>query len=353
LKEVSFLAVMTINGKVDARDLGVVTPHEHIFIDMSVFFSEPDEISLKQMSRGKVTIDKLGVLKRNPFALLDNVQMMDAATQLEEIMYFKRAGGRTVVDATTVGLGRDPALLADVAARTGLNVILGAGYYVKDSQKAQALELSIEEMEAQIVGEVTRGIGHTDIRAGIIGEIGVSHIMHPFEKRSLTAACRAQAKTGAPLMIHINPWSEQGIEAMAIVREHKLPAGKIVICHIDVENHEDYIFRLLDTGVFVEFDNFGKEMATDLWDVKPGSGRFATDWERIHLLKKLVDRGFERQILLSCDVCLKSLLHAYGGWGYDHVLTHIVPMAIEVGVTREQIDMMLVGNPARWLDYNC
>lgn len=347
------MPVMTIRGKVDAGKLGIVTPHEHIFIDMSVFFSEPDEISRKVMSREKVTIDKLGVLKRNPFAVLDNVQMMDAATQLEEIMYFKRAGGRTIVDATTVGLGRDPELLADLAARTGLNVIMGAGYYVNDSQKAQAFALTVEEMEAQIVRELTVGIGHTDIRAGIIGEIGVSHIMHPFEKRSLAAACRAQTQTGAPLMVHINPWSERGIDAMEIVREHKIPGEKVVICHIDVENHEDYIFRLLDSGVFVEFDNFGKEMATDLWDVKPGSGRFATDWERIHLLKKMLDRGYEKQILLSCDVCLKSLLHAYGGWGYDHVLTHIVPMAIEVGVTRGQIDTMLVENPARWLDYDC
>lgn len=347
------MPVMTIGGKVDASSLGIVSPHEHLFIDMSVFFSEPEEISMKTVSRGKVTIDKLGILKRNPFAVLDNVQMMDFETQYNEILYFKRAGGKTIVDASTVGLGRDPALLQQLAAKTGLNIIMGAGYYVEGAQSKQALALDAEEIEEQIVREVTRGIGHTDVKAGIIGEIGVSHIMYPFEKQSLTAACRAQNRTGAPLMIHINPWSERGIEAMDIVKDHGIASEKVVICHIDVENREDYIFRLLDMGVFVEFDNFGKEMATDLWDVKPGSGRFVTDWERVHLLKKMLDRGYEKQILVSCDVCLKSLLHAYGGWGYDHVLTHIVPMLREVGTKQEQIDLMLIDNPARWLDYNC
>jgi phosphotriesterase-related protein len=341
---------MTVTGRVDRKDLGIVTPHEHIFIDMSVFYQEPDEISAKVMARGPVTIDKLGVLKRNPFAVLDNVRMMNFDTQVSEIGEFQCAGGRTVVDATTVGLGRDPALLRKVAVQTGLNIVAGAGFYVAPAQNERSLSLTLEEIEAQIVRELEVGIGHTDIRAGIIGEIGVSHILYPFEEKSLTAACRAQARTGAPLMIHINPWSTQGRAAMGIVRAHGIAPEKVVVCHSDVENREDYIFELLDMGVFLEFDNFGKEMATDLWDVKPGSGRFATDWERVHLIKKIVDRGYAAQMLFSCDVCLKTLLHAYGGWGYDHVLTHIVPMLLEVGVPVREIDRILTENPARWLD---
>ena len=344
------MPVMTVTGVVDRKDLGIVTPHEHIFIDMSVFYQEPEEISAKVLARGPVTIEKLGVLKRNPFAVLDNVQMMDFDTQVAEIGHFKSAGGRTIVDATTVGLGRDPELLRRVAVQTGLNVVAGAGFYVGPAQNARSLALTQDEIEEQIVREVEVGIGHTGIRAGIIGEIGVSHILYPFEEKSLTAACRAQARTGAPLMIHINPWSTQGRAAMKIVKAHGIAPEKVVVCHSDVENREDYIFELLDTGVFLEFDNFGKEMATDLWDVKPGSGRFATDWERVHLIKKIIDRGYAGQMLFSCDVCLKTLLHAYGGWGYDHVLTHIVPMLLEVGVPELDIDRILTENPARWLD---
>ena len=344
------MSVMTVLGPKDAGCLGITTPHEHIFINMEVFFVPPDEISLRQTAFEPVTMDKLGILRRNPFALKDNVVMLDRQTQYEEMMFFKVAGGQTVVDASTFGLGRDPWLLREMAVRTGMNVIAGAGFYVDGSLSEETKNLSIDQMTRIIVDELTKGIGHTDIKAGIIGEIGVSHEMTSFENKSLTAACRAQVETDAPLMIHINPWSTQGIQAMDIVKAEKVPCERVVICHIDVENNRDYIYRLLDMGVYVEFDNFGKEMFTDRWNCKPGSGRFVTDWERVLLVKELIDKGFEKQLLLSTDICLKSLLHAYGGWGYDHVLTHIVPMLDEVGVTPPQIEIMLKDNPARWLD---
>lgn len=345
------MSVMTVLGKIDANDLGIVTPHEHIFIDMSVFFHEPEEISAKQLAHSPVTIDKLGVLKRNCFALLDNVQMMDYETQKKEIEYFKLKGGRTVVDASTIGLGRDPELLRRISVETGLNVICGAGYYVEGAQSPESLELTVEQMEENIVREIEVEIGHTGIRAGIIGEIGVGHIMLPFEKKSLTAACRAQVRTNAPLMIHINPWSTQGRQAMEIVKDHGIAPEKVVICHADVENREDYIFELLDQGVYVEFDNFGKENDVEPWDIYPGNGPFVTDRERVTLIKKIIDQGYTKQLLFSTDICLKSLLHSYGGWGYDHVLTHILPALRAKGVTQEQIDEILIHNPARWLDF--
>lgn len=344
------MSVQTVFGKVDKDDLGIVSPHEHIFIDMKVFFSHPEEIGAKNYAYEKVSIEKLGVLKRNPFAMVDNVQMMDEQTQFEELMYFKYAGGRTVVDATNVGLGRDPELLQRMAGKTGLNIVVGSGYYVNHSVPKYALDKTVEEIEEEIVNDVLDGIGHTGIKAGIIGEIGVSHIMYPFEERSVTASCRAQERTGRPLSIHINPWSTKGIEAMAIVERHKLDYTKVAICHSDIENNEDYIFRILDKGVFMELDNFGKEMPTDYWDCKPGSGRFCSDWDRVHLMKKMIDRGYVDQMLISCDVCFKQSLHSYGGWGYDHVLKHIVPMLKEIGVTQEQVDQMLIYNPAKFLD---
>lgn len=345
------MACMTVLGKVDTADLGITMPHEHIYIDMSVFFKEPEEISAKIFAKGPVTIEKLGVLKRNPFAVLDNVLLTDEETQKKEIMELKYAGGRTIVDASNIGLGRDPELLRRMSVDTGMHIIAGSGFYVEGAQSPQVMSLTVEELEEQIVSEIEKGIGHSGVRAGIIGEIGISQELFPFEERSLRAACRAQIKTGAPLMIHINPWSTQGLNAMKIVEAHRIAPDKVVICHSDVENRKDYIYELLNKGVYLEFDNFGKEMNTDLWDCKPGSGRFVTDWDRVYLLKEIFDRGYEKQLLFSCDICLKSLLHAYGGWGYDHVLTHIIPMLREVGVTERQIETVLVENPARWLDF--
>lgn len=124
---------------------------------------------------------------------------------------------------------------------------------------------------------------------------------------------------------------------------------KICISHIDVENREEYIYALLKKGVFVEFDNFGKEYYIRREVRNSGYGLFVHDTDRVRLLKKMVDDGYLSQILLSCDLCLKNLMHCYGGWGYDHVLTNIVPMMEDEGLTNEQIKTLLVDNPANWL----
>ena len=116
-----------------------------------------------------------------------------------------------------------------------------------------------------------------------------------------------------------------------------------------MENREDYILELLKKGVYVEFDNFGKEYYIRREVRNSGYGLFVHDTERVSLLKKLIDMGYIKQILLTCDLCLKNLLHSYGGWGYDHVLTNIVPMMEDEGITNEQIKTMLVKNPADWL----
>jgi phosphotriesterase-related protein len=343
------MSIMTVCGPVEANKLGIITPHEHVYIDMRVFFAPSPRIELKQIGEAKVTMDVLGLLKRNPFLVKDNVIMEDRATQTAELMRFRYAGGATVVDATNIGLGRDAELLRKTAVDTGLNIVAGAGYYVEPAQSEEIKQLTIDQIKKNIVKEITVGIDHTNIRAGIIGEIGISHEMMPFEEKSLRGACRAQLDTNAPLMIHINPWSTEGLQAMEIVKKEKVNPSRVVICHIDVENRYDYIKQLLDDGVYIEFDNFGKEMFMDHWDIVPGSGRFVTDWERVLLVKRLIDEGYVEQLLLSCDVCLKSSLCAYGGWGYEHILVHIVPMLKEVGVTDAQIDLMLKENPKRWL----
>ena len=67
-------------------------------------------------------------------------------------------------------------------------------------------------------------------------------------------------------------------------------------------------------------------------------------------MKLLIDGGYLSNILISCDVCLKTLLHRYGGWGYDHILTNIVPMMQDEGITEKQVVTLLRENPKRFLD---
>lgn len=346
------MSVQTVTKVIKKEDLKVVTPHEHIFIKLTNFYEERKLKDCPNPSTCPVTIDKLGILNRDPYALKDNLIMDDYETQKMEILRFKNAGGSTVVDATMPGIGRDPLLLKKIEEDTGLNVIMGTGFYVYSSHPEEMKKMSEEEIAELMIKEIEEGAEGTGVKAGVIGEIGISEIFNEEERRVLRASAIAHKKTGVGVLVHINPWTTNGIESVQILLDKGVSPDRIAISHIDVENNLDYILTLLKMGVYVEFDNFGKEYYVNREVRNAGYGLFVRDIDRVKLLKYLIDNGYRSQILLSCDVCLKTCLRSYGGWGYDHLLTNVIPMMEDEGITQEDIDAMLITNPANFLDNN-
>ncbi len=343
------MKVQSVTGPLSREDLGVTSPHEHVFIDISAFYTPRKIKDFDNSEAVKVSIEKLGVLNRDPYALKDNLTMLDFETQQAELEWFKKSGGQTIVDATTKGIGRNPEALKKISENTGVNIIAGAGYYVYSTHPAELEKMTLEEIAETMIKEVTEGLDGTDIKAGIIGEIGISEVFNENERRVLRAAAIAQKKTGVSINVHINPWTVNGIEASDILIDEGVAPEKICISHIDVEGRIDYIHTLLEKGVYVEFDNFGKEYYVDKDARNSGYGLFISDVERIRLLKRLIEEGYTDRILLSCDVCLKTLLRAYGGWGYDHLLRNLVPVMLEEGISQKDIDKMLIDNSADFL----
>ncbi len=344
------MSVQTVLGTIESSELGIVSPHEHIFINLSGFFTEREIKGCTAPSTDLVTIEKLGILNRDPYAIRDNLILDDPEIQYRELLHFKQAGGCTIVDATTVGIGRDPIALKKMAIATGLNIVIGTGYYVGTTHSKELLQMEINEIADIMQREIEIGIDGTDIRAGVIGEIGISEVFSDSEIKVLKASAIAQKASGLGVLVHINPWTTNGIEASKILLDAGVAPERIAICHIDVENNEDYIMELLRMGVFIEFDNFGKEYYVERKARRPGYGLFVKDTERIALLRKLIDKGHINQILLSCDVCLKTLLVTYGGWGYGHILENIEEMMEDEGIDHRMVDKMLRENPARFLD---
>ena len=339
--------VQSVCGALSREELGVVAPHEHVLLDLTAFYQALPVPGVADPATQKVEMWNLGILSRDCYALKDNLLLTDEEVAVRELGFFKAAGGKTVVDASLNGIGRNPQGLKRIAERTGLNIIMGTGFYVGETHPKELASMSIEEIGGLMVQELTEGVD--GVRAGYIGEIGISEIFDDKERRVLRAAAVAQKKTGVAIQVHINPWTTNGLEAADILLSEGVDPTRISISHIDVENREDYILALLQKGVFVEFDNFGKEYYIRREVRNSGYGNFVHDTQRVALLKKLLDAGYEKQILLTCDLCLKNLLHCYGGWGYDHLLTNILPMMEDEGITQEQIHTMLVENPADWL----
>ena len=343
------MKVKSVCGELSREQLGTVTPHEHVMLDLTAFYQALPVPGIEDPATQKVEMWNLGILSRDCYALKDNLLLMDEEVQAEELARFRDAGGDTVVDATLPGIGRDPEALRRISEKTGLNIIMGTGFYVGETHPKELATMTDREVADIMVKELTEGVDGTDICAGYIGEIGISEIFDEKERRVLRAAALAQKATGVAINVHINPWTVGGLEAADILLDAGVAPDRICISHIDVENREDYVLGLLQKGVYVEFDNFGKEYYIRREVRNSGYGLFVTDVQRVTFLKKLIDLGYLNRVLLSCDLCLKQLLHTYGGWGYDHVLKNIVPMMEDEGITAQQIHTLLVENPANWL----
>ena len=316
--------ITTVLGEIDENELGVVSSHEHIFIDMrncvDITGNEPKIFheKFKAEYRAEVHLD--------PYAILDNALQDGIENAVYELEYFKAFGGNTIIDCTLDEIGRNPLALQEVAKRTGVNIIAGCGHYYHKAHAPYVKDATVAQLAEEIRCDILQGIKGTDIKAGIIGEIGTSAVISDDEKKVLTSAGIVGAETNKAIHIHTDLYTENGFEIIDILTREGVKTEKICIDHIDVWLRPDYIRRLLDKGVYVEFDNFGKEFFVSK------ERRFAYDLERVQLLKRLLDEGYGKQILVCNDICLKSMWKQYGGLGYAHILRGVKQMALENGI---------------------
>lgn len=345
--------VQTVLGVIDPSRLGVTLPHEHLICDARCNFKKPEETSDLIMAYRPLTPDIMWWFRYHNSQNLDDLFLLDEKQAIVEALYFKSAGGNAIVDVTNASIGRDPLALARISETTGLNVIMGSGYYWGASYGSEMNTRSEEDIAEEIVRDVQKGVGNTAIRSGIIGEIGCSWPLQNNELKVLRAAARAQKATGAPLNIHpAFGVRESIIKILSILERAGADLSRTVISHVDTTLREskDRI-KLVRTGCYLEYDSFGREVG---FRFRPTANRLIetpNDVQRTNELIELIEKGFINQILISQDICNKNNLCAYGGWGYAHILRNLVPCMLFKGVTAEQIDTMMVANPRRLLTF--
>lgn len=339
------MGVMTVKGVIPKEELGVTVPHEHALIDISNQY--PGDKTPGSLGwDGKVSKEHYDLLMADPYALRDNLMLNDEELAVSEVDMFAKAGGRTFVDVTLGHIGRDEEFLKRLSDETGLHVVAATGFYTADAHPGRVASMTVEELADEMVAELTEGIDGTGIKAGIIGEIGTSMEIHEDEIKVLKAAALAHVKTGAPVMVHLCPWVKNGMQVIDILEIHGVSPAHICLCHTDVLLDIEDMKNLLKRGIYLEFDNFGKEFTQG-----SAYGRFPSDEERMEVFYKLIEAGYMNQILVACDVCLKNLLVAHGGPGYGHFLLKIVDMIREKYTNAEEIlKAVLMDNPARYLD---
>ncbi len=337
-------------GPIEPAKVGMTTTHEHLLIDFGVVFKEPQAASQRQLMDEEVSLENLGWVRYNWNSNRDNLRILDEEISTWEAQQYFNAGGSTIVDVTSVGLARDPQALMRISRATGLNVVMGAGHYVHMTHPPELDDLTVEQIAGQIIHDVDLGVGDSGIRSGIIGEIGCSWPWHESEKKVLEAAVIAQRETGAPLLIHPGRSERAPLELLEVVDKWGGRLDRTVMGHVERTVYDRGILNeLIATGAYLNFDLFGHE--SSFYPLAPES-YMPADHERIEMVEHMVAEGRRGNILLAHDICSKHRLKTYGGHGFDHILTHVIPRMRARGMSEEVIRLILVDNPTRMLTFD-
>lgn len=330
-------SVWTTHGEVSAPDLGRVLPHEHIFINEMV---EDRSVGL----------------------------LNDAGLMRVEIEAYVRAGGGTIVDLTTAeltaGAAPDPrglyhgpsasgfpdhgsraagnvAAVAELAAQTGVRIVLGTGHYRDPYLDLESLDrnaLDVDQIADAIVRDLTEGFPGTGVRAGIIGEVGADKwFVSAREERSIRAAARAHKRVGATVTTHASKWPV-GRDVLELLVAEGMDPARVIIGHCSTVDIPEYHLDLASRGVWLQFDT-----------IRGGADVVVGRW--VDQVMTLVRAGYLDRILLSHDVCLKTDLALSGGCGFTYLFREFLPRLGQAGLNDDELEQLVSLNPQRAVCY--
>jgi phosphotriesterase-related protein len=246
-------------------------------------------------------------------------------------------GIRTIVDLTTVDLGRDIDLIVDVARRSRVHVIVATGVWWMPQRYFSAH--GIDDVAALFVRDITQGIGTSGVKAAIIkcatDTAGVTQVI----ENILRASARAQKATGVPISTHTWAAGRTGEAQQAIFAQEGVDLRRVIIGHSGDSDDLGYLRGLMERGSTIGMDRFGLE-------------NFLPTAKRVEVLAKLCAEGYAPKMVLSHDAnCWTDMLSEDAKrrtrplWHYTHISDDILPALRKAGVTDDQIEQMLVENP--------
>jgi phosphotriesterase-related protein len=314
--------VQTVQGVIDAGQLGVVLAHEHVrFRDEAVANEWPSRY--------------------------DDQLELDAA--LVAVNAAKERGVETIIDPTAMFGGRDVRFMKRVADETGVRIVACTGIYSYDHLPHYFENRDIDVMADHFVEDIEKGVQGTDIRAAFLkcaaDAAGVTDNVEKIHR----AVARASIQTGAPIMAHSMPAVATGPRQVEIFEEEGVDLSRVQIAHCGDSEDLDYIEGLLAKGVYVGLDRYGLEMYMPID-------------KRNAVAAELLRRGHAERLIVSQDFCASidwyppeaaEMFESQGairGWSMTLVFDEVVPALREMGVMDDQVfQTIFVENPRRWL----
>ncbi len=338
--------VRTVLGDIDPVELGVTLVHEHLLSDLRGLFDEPTDHQLREFAYAPLSMEIAGWVRLNYTRNVHNMVLNDPEEMAGEVSRYMDAGGRSIVELSGIGVGRDPDGLARISTETGAHIVMGTGWYIEPLQPPDIATLDEGRLAERLVSDIQTGSDGGSVRAGILGEFGCSWPLTDVERKVLRAGGRAQAVTGAAMTIHPGRNAAAPYEILDAVAAGGGDVTRTVIDHVDRTIFDtDELLRLAQTGCYIEYDLFGNE--TSHYPFAPID--MPNDGTRIDAIMELFAAGHGKQVLVSHDFAFRTCLRGYGGYGYAHMLDNVVPKMRSKGMSKDDVDTLLIGNPGRLL----
>jgi phosphotriesterase-related protein len=315
--------IQTVTGPIRPEDLGRTLMHEHLAIGYPGWESDTRR-------PGPTAADRYAIC-------VDRIQELQAL------------GFRTLVDPCPNDLGRDVELMAKVAQATGFQIVCATGLY-KEAEGGVAywhmrgrFTSSLDAMTELFVHELSEGIGHSGVRAGILKVATGPEQMTAYERTVFEAAAKAAVLTGAPITTHTDDGTIGDFQ-QRVLTAAGVPAHRLVIGHSCGTSDHAYHLRIAAGGSYLGFDRFGLEI------LRP-------DAERVAALLRLLAAGAGDRVVVSHDSvwCWRGepvpravLAEATEVWNPTHFSRRIAPQLREGGASDAQIEALLVDNPRRF-----
>ena len=342
--------VMTVCGPINPKELGRVICHEHLLIDFRVVLNEPPNKKDIHYMKEKVALSNLGWIRTYWNSNEDNLLLEDVADSIEEMVDFKLNGGQSLVEVTPLGPTRvegQHKKLKMISEKTGVNIIMGTGFYVDNSLPDYFNNKNEEELALIIIEDILKG--NSGVHSGIIGEVGCSFPLTNNERKSLKSAIIAQKETGAAILIHPGRHESSPLEIIDFIQSNGGLLSRTIMGHIERTIYDyNTLESLANTGVYLNFDQLGIE--SSYYPLNPKS-YMPNDRQKIEFIKAISDAGFNDKLLLGHDIYSKNRLKKYGGHGYSHTFESLLNRMETIGMENEKINDIIIENPKKILAF--
>lgn len=317
--------INSVLGEISPDLLGLTLAHEHVIAGYSGW--ECDALS-RPYNREKI----VGI----------------CVAALEPV---KQYGVKSIIDGTPIDLSRDAEVMKEVSDKLQINIVCSTGMYTDELGKWAYYKMRSKSQIGNVanelcdtyVHELTRGIGKTGVKAGVIKVATGLKCISDCELASLKAAARAQKETGVPIITHTEAGT-MGPEQIDVLLSEGANPKKIMCGHMCGNPSLEYQESVLNKGVNISFDRFGIEL-------------FMPDAVRTATLIGLLGLGYANRILLSHDfigcgfgrggTVPEERKKLWANWSFTNIFRNIIPALKKAGITDKQISTMMVENPKR------